>query len=77
MTNNGDQRRTAIMTYITQHIESEGYPPTFSEIAVKVGYSPQSKYSVSIHLDKLEKQGLITRTPRVPRSIRLVQGATP
>ena len=68
---NGDARRKDIMAYIAQHLEEEGYSPTVREIATAVGYSPSSVHAVSRHLKRLEAQGLITRKPRSPRSIRL------
>lgn len=73
---NGTQRRAAMMTYIADHIEDEGYPPTMSQIAAAVGYSPLSKQSVSNHLDELEAQGLLTRRQGSPRSIQITKTIT-
>lgn len=71
---NGDQRRTAIFEYLAAHIESEGYAPTYRQIGTAIGYSPNSTHAVSMHLDELEAQGLITRRPYSPRSIQIVRG---
>ena len=76
MTDN-NQRHADIMAYIAQHIESEGYPPTYRQIGIAIGYSANSIHAVSMHLDELEAQGLITRRPYSPRSIQIVRGATP
>ena len=74
MTPNEDQRRIAILAYIAQHIESEGYAPTYRQIGTAIGYSANSTHAVSGHLDKLEAQGLVARRFGSPRSIRLVKG---
>ena len=42
MTDNGHQRRAAILAYIADHIESEGYPPTYREVGTATGYAPDS-----------------------------------
>lgn len=68
---NGEQRRAAILEYLAEHFQANGYAPTIAQIGEAVGY--RGKSGVMHHLDELEAQGRITRTPNTPRSIRLVE----
>ncbi len=61
----------AILQMITDYTEEEGGSPTLREIANAVGLAHAS--SVVRHLDHLEAAGLITRTPRKARAIRLME----
>jgi repressor LexA len=51
-------------------VDGNGYPPTYDEIREAVGLS--SKSHVGYYLRALEEDGLIERTPRTPRGLRLV-----
>jgi repressor LexA len=62
------QRRQAILDFIVEHIEENGYPPTVREIGQCVGLSSSS--SVHFHLKALEKGGYIQRDGSLTRAIR-------
>lgn len=63
------QRR--ILTLITERIESEGMPPSQTEIATAFGFS--SVRAAQYHLEALERAGAIQRIPGQARGIRLTQ----
>lgn len=70
---NGD-RCGKVLRFLEAYVQDNGYPPTYDEIRESVGLS--SKSHVLYYLSALEGQGAIERTPRAPRSLRLV-GANP
>jgi repressor LexA len=61
-----------VLVFLRQFVNQHGYPPTYEEIREAVGLS--SKSHVSYYLAALEQLGLIERTPRAPRSLRLLGG---
>jgi SOS-response transcriptional repressor LexA len=61
--------RDGILAFIAGYISERGYPPSMREIGRELGRSPQS---IMVHLDRLEADGLLTREPGIPRSLRLV-----
>lgn len=63
-------RQASILAFIRAHLTSHGYPPTLEEIRAGLGISAKSV--VAHHLERLERAGLIERTPGVSRGIRLV-----
>ncbi len=63
----------AALEFITAHLAEKHYPPTYREILATTGMSTMSL--VAYHLGLLREAGLITWTPRAPRSIRLVNNA--
>ena len=66
-------RAIEVLDYIEDFIDRHHYPPTYSEIQAQIGVS--SKSLVAYYLRKLRDAGLITWTPKAPRSIRLVDNA--
>jgi SOS-response transcriptional repressor LexA len=64
------KRQQAILEFISTHNKNKGYSPTFREIGEAVGLKSSS--TVSGHLDRLEKQGLIKRTPSSSRTIEVI-----
>jgi len=66
--------REDVLEYVQAFVGDNGYPPTYDEIREAVGLS--SKSHVNYYLQALEDEGLIERTPRTPRGLRLV-GLTP
>lgn len=62
--------RDLIYEFIANHITSVGYAPTIREIAAGVGLSSSS--TVQGHIDKLEKDGRITRLKDRSRTIQIV-----
>ena len=61
----------AILALITERIESEGMPPSQTEIATAFGFS--SVRAAQYHLEALERAGAIQRIPGQARGIRLTQ----
>jgi repressor LexA len=61
----------AILALITERIESEGVPPSQTEIAAAFGFS--SVRAAQYHLEALERAGAIQRVPGQARGIRLTQ----
>ena len=61
----------AILALITERIESEGMPPSQTEIATAFGFS--SVRAAQYHLEALERAGAIQRIPGQARRIRLTQ----
>ena len=68
------ERQDAILRFISQHCDENGYPPTVREIGLAVGLASPS--TVHAHLAKLEAAGHIRRDPPKPRAM-LVSGARP
>jgi repressor LexA len=58
-----------VIEKIKEFSEAHGYPPSIRDLseAIKVSHS-----AVVVWLRELQKQGRITREPRIPRSIKLV-----
>jgi repressor LexA len=63
----------AILALITERIESEGMPPSQTEIATAFGFS--SVRAAPYHLEALERAGAIQRIPGQARGIRLTQAS--
>lgn len=61
----------AILALITERIESEGVPPSQTEIAAAFGFS--GVRAAQYHLEALERAGAIQRVPGQARGIRLAQ----
>lgn len=66
------KRQKEILDYITDHIEENGYAPTFEEIAGTFGYT--SLATVHEHVSNLERKGYIRKAYNQSRSIELVEG---
>ena len=65
----------AILTLIAERIESEGVPPSQTEIAAAFGFS--SVRAAQYHFEALERAGAIQRVPGQARGIRLTKLADP
>ena len=65
----GERRRNRIVAYIRQFTADSGYPPTYREIAHGVGVASVGALSTSLAI--LRREGRITHTPNVSRSIRI------
>ena len=63
-------RQKQILSYIEQHVEAHGYPPTVREIGTAVNLSSSS--TVHAHLKTLEEQGIIQRDAVLTRAIKVV-----
>ena len=66
--------RSRMLAFITETIESRGYPPSMREIGAKLGLSSPS--TVQYHLRKLEAEGKIHRDPSRSRAM-VVDGKVP
>lgn len=65
-------RQEAILHYVLDYIQEEGYPPSIREIGDK--FKIGSLRGVTVHLDALEKKGYILRS-NTPRSIKITHPA--
>jgi len=64
-------RQRDIINYIRDFSRDKGYPPTIRQIGEAAGISSTSV--VNYNLNKLEKDGYLTRDLRVSRGVRLVE----
>src|SRR5213593_4630870 len=64
------RRQREILDFISTHIESKGYAPSFEEIAGQFGF--QSLATVHEHLTNLERKGYIRRAHNESRAIEIV-----
>lgn len=63
------KRQEAILQFVLEYTQNEGYPPSIREIGKK--FEIGSLRGVTVHLDALERKGYISRA-NTPRSIRVV-----
>jgi repressor LexA len=64
-------RQAEILRLISEHMESNGFPPTRSDICRALGF--RSPNAAEEHLQALARKGVIELTPGVSRGIRLKQ----
>jgi SOS-response transcriptional repressor LexA len=64
------RRQKALLDFISNFIEANGYSPSYREIQEGMGY--KSTATVSIHVNNLINKGLIIRNSRYARSIEPV-----
>ena len=64
------RRQREILDFISTHLESKGYAPSFEEIAHQFGF--QSLATVHEHLTNLERKGYIRRAHNESRAIEIV-----
>lgn len=69
--NNLSQRQVKLYSYIREHVQREGYPPTYDEMCADLGFSTKSL--VRHHLDALIAKGYLERTPGASRGLRLAE----
>ncbi len=62
-------RQKKVLDYITEHLDSYGYPPTLREIGGYLGVS--GTLGVIKHLDALERKGYIRKTAGSSRGIMI------
>lgn len=63
------ESQSRVLSFIEDHIDSVGFPPTRLEIAKGLGFA--SSYSSQCHLMALQEKGVISVSPKVSRGIRL------
>ncbi len=66
-------RQAAILDFIEQFVDQNGYPPTIREIGKACGISSTSV--VNYNLNKLEREGMLVRDREVSRGLRLMGAA--
>ena len=64
-------KQERVLDYIKRHIKDLEFPPTCQEIKTALGYA--SANSITGYLNALEKKGYIRRTPKISRSIVVLQ----
>jgi repressor LexA len=69
------KRQEQILSCITQHVASHGYPPTVREIGLAVNLSSSS--TVHAHLKTLEEHGHIQREAVLTRAIKVMPAQAP
>ena len=69
------ERQQQVLDYISETVNSRGYPPSVREIGDAVGLSSPS--TVHSHLNSLVKAGAIRRDPTKPRAIVVVDQQAP
>jgi repressor LexA len=68
-------KQQQILDFVNSQVEDKGYPPSVREICSAVGFKSTS--TVHSYLEKLEKNGLISKDPTKPRALRVVGGKKP
>src|SRR5258708_15755635 len=63
-------RKRAMMEFINRFSDENGYPPTIREIGLAVNIPSTSV--VNYNLNKLDKEGFITRSKKSSRGIRVI-----
>lgn len=66
-------RQKAILSSITEFMETKGYSPTIREIGEMVHLASSS--TVMTHMEKLRKNGYLTWEPKQPRTIQILDKA--
>lgn len=67
------KRQQAILDFVMDYVQEEGYPPSIREIGAHFGIG--SLRGVTVHLDALARKGYISRS-NTPRSIKLIHPTT-
>jgi len=62
-----------ILDFVNKQVEEKGYPPSVREICSAVGFKSTS--TVHGYLQRLEKEGLISKDPTKPRALKVIQGS--
>lgn len=66
------EKQQQILDFVNKQVEEKGYPPSVREICSAVGFKSTS--TVHGYLEKLRKNGLISKDPTKPRAIRVIGG---
>jgi repressor LexA len=64
-------RQVSLLRYIIRYHEQHGYPVSIREIGAQFGI--RSVRGVTVHLDSLERKGLITRSLGATRSLTVTR----
>jgi repressor LexA len=60
----------AIVEFVVDYRDANGYPPSVREIGAEIGWS--SPATVQHHLRTLERKGVLVRDESKPRAIRVL-----
>lgn len=63
--------QSKVLAFVEQASIENGHPPTMKEVAQHFGWSSTS--TAQQHLETLQKKGRLVRTPKSPRSLRVVK----
>ena len=66
-----DQRATAALRFIQQHVTEHGYPPSRAEIAQHLGGLAPS--TAQLVIEHLKSKGLVVVRPASPRAITITE----
>lgn len=69
MAKSGQNKQMAVLSFIYQQVENQGYPPTVREICAAVGLSSTS--TVHGHINRLIAKGFLRRDPAKPRALEI------
>ena len=65
----GRHTRSDMLEFIETFIDENGYSPNYREIGNQLGFAPSV---VKYHLERLERQGKVTRVPGRARTLRIL-----
>jgi len=74
MKTNLTDRQQAILDFITEFVETNGYPPTYREIGANFGIA--STFGVKRHIDALVKKGYLQIESNSSRSLSIIHNQT-
>ena len=67
------RKEKAILKFIENQVNKNGYPPSVREIGKAIGLS--STATVHAYLSKLEKQGYIKKEDKKGRTLKVIKGS--
>jgi len=70
-----NEKLKQILDFVNRQVEEKGYPPSVREICSAVGFKSTS--TVHGYLQKLEKEGLISKDPTKPRALKVISSNKP
>jgi SOS-response transcriptional repressor LexA len=62
-------KQLAVLRYIAHETDKNGYSPTVREVGAEFGFS--SLRGVTVHLDALERKGLLMRASSIARTMQV------
>ena len=75
MTRGLTPRQSQVLEFITDYLESRGYPPTVREVAAHFGFrSPRAAHD---HMKALQRKGYIRSAPKQPRALEVLKTLEP
>lgn len=65
-----NDKKKAILDYLSRHIDESGYPPSVREIRDAIGFKSTS--TVHSYIKRLEKDGYIKKDASKPRALKII-----